>query len=128
MTRRAALIALLAAVFGFAGPATRAAEPGSKDDPVITRSYLETLYSWQVTSLQEGQTLSLDMGVTFVLRTGKAAVVGVGSEGLVDLTAGNELKDGERILPHHLILSPASDRRGLRALTAVVLLTRGLSR
>lgn len=105
-----------------------AVEPGSKDDPIITRSYLETLYSWQLNSLQEGQTLSLDMGVQFVIRSGTAVVVGVGSEGLVDLTAGKELKDGEIIPPYHLILSPASDRRGLRARSQVVLLSRGLTR
>jgi len=123
--KNALLLAALACALAM--PAI-AAEPGSKDDPVITRSYLETLYSWQVTNLAEGQTLSLDMGVTFVLRSGKAAVVGVGEQGLVDLTEGRELKDGERIAPNHLILSPASDRRGLRALSAVVLLTRGLTR
>lgn len=123
--RRSILLAALAVALAM--PAL-AAEPGSKDDPVITRSYLETLYSWQVTNLAEGQSLSLDMGVTFVLRSGRASVLGVGEQGLVDLTEGRELKDGERIVPNHLILSPASDRRGLRALSAVVLLTRGLTR
>ncbi|MBM3464920.1 MAG: hypothetical protein FJX76_22710 [Armatimonadetes bacterium] len=124
MTRRLLTIALLLGLCA----AGQAAEPGSKDDPIITRSYLENLHSWQVTNLQDGQTLSLDMGVTFVLRSGKAAVVGVGAEGLVDLTAGRELKDGEKIVANHLMLSPASDRRGLRAQSSVVLLTRGLTR
>lgn len=118
---------LLAAVLLMARGA-HAVEPGSKDDPIITRSYLETLYSWQLNSLQEGQTLSLDAGVQFVIRSGTAVVVGVGSEGLIDLTAGKELKDGEVIPPYHLIMSPASDHRGLRARAQVVLLSRGLTR
>ncbi len=105
-----------------------AVEPGSKGDPIITRSYLETLYSWQATNLQGGQTVSLDMGVQFVLRSGKAVVVGAGHEGLIDLTAGRELKDGEPIPADHLMMSPASDQRGVRAVSQVVLLTRGLSR
>lgn len=124
MIKRTLIVLLVLAAAG----AAWAAEPGSKDDPIVTRSYLENLYSWQVTSLQQGQTLSLDLGVTFVLRSGKATVVGAGSQGLVDLTLGRELKDGEKIAPNHLILSPASDRRGLRAISRVVLLTRGLNR
>ncbi|NDD29538.1 MAG: hypothetical protein EB084_14855 [Proteobacteria bacterium] len=117
----------LAALLLLATPSI-AAEPGSKDDPIVTRSYLETLYSWQVTSLQEGQTVSLDLGVQFVVRSGSAVVVGVGAEGLLDLTAGKELRDGERIPPCHLVLSPASDHRGVRAMSQVVLLTRGFTR
>lgn len=118
----------LAVVLLLLARGAHAVEPGSKDDPIITRSYLETLYSWQLNSLQEGQTLSLDVGVQFVIRSGTAVVVGVGSEGLIDLTAGRELKDGELVPPLHLILSPASDRRGLRARSQVVLLSRGLTR
>jgi hypothetical protein len=68
------------------------------------------------------------MGVQFVLRSGSALVIGTGGEGLMDLTAGRELKDGEKIPACHLMMSPASDRRGLRAASQVVLLTRGLSR
>ena len=105
-----------------------AVEPGSKDDPIITRSYLETLYSWQLTSLQDGQTLNLDMGVQFVIRSGTAVVSGGGAVGLIDLTAGKEIRDGETVPPYHLILSPSSDRRALRARSQVVLLTRGLTR
>lgn len=105
-----------------------AVEPGSKDDPIITRSYLETLYAWQVTPLSEGQTLSIDRGVEFVIRRGQAVVVGLSNEGLIDLTAGKELIDGERIEAYHLMVSPASDRRGLRATSPVIMLTRGLNR
>ena len=119
---------LLAAVLLLAHAPARAAEPGSKDDPVVTRSYLETLYSWQQTHLQDGQAIGLDLGVMLVLRSGHATVVGSGQEGLVDLTDGKELKDGERIPAHHLILSPASDKRGVKALSSVVMLTRGLNR
>lgn len=126
MKRLVALVLLTTTLL--LGPAAWAVEPGSKDDPIITRSYLETLYSWQVTSLQDGQTISLDLGVQFVVRSGSASVVGVGTEGLIDLTAGKELRDGEPIPPYHLILSPSSDRRGVRARSQVVLLTRGLTR
>lgn len=124
MKRILTAIALLALVVAMRLPAP-AVEPGSKDDPIITRSYLETLHAWQITNLQEGQTVSLDLGVEFVVRSGKLAVVGVGTQGLIDLTAGQELKDGQPIPPCHLILSPASDRRGIRANSQVVMLTRG---
>ncbi|MHB2015387.1 MAG: hypothetical protein ACYCW6_00410 [Candidatus Xenobia bacterium] len=117
------LVALLAL-----GGAALATEPGSSRDPLITRSYLEQLYAWQYTNLAEGQTVSLDMGAMLVIRTGKAVVVGQGNEGLIDLTKGEELKDGDVIPPFHLILSPASDRRGLKAMSAVVAMTRGQSK
>jgi len=128
MKRIIFVFALGALLLTRAATSVHAVEPGSKDDPIITRSYLETLYAWQVTNMSDGQTLSLDMGVEFVLKRGQAVVVGSGTEGLIDLTAGKELKDGEKIPPYHLILSPASDRRGLRSVAQVVLLTRGLSR
>ncbi len=105
-----------------------AAEPGSNQDPLISRSYLESLYAWQYTNLAEGQTSSLDMGAMLVIRTGQAQVVGNGKEGLIDLTAGKELTDGMAIPPLHLILSPASDRRGIKAITSVVAMTRGQSK
>ena len=126
MKLRLTLIALVALLQLPA--AVLAAEPGSKDDPLITRSYLDNLHSWQLTNLQEGQTISLDLGVMLVLTAGKAQVVGNGKAGLIDLTDGRELKDGERLPANHLLLSPASDRRGLRATSSATLLTRGLSR
>jgi hypothetical protein len=119
---------LLAALVVSNPSAVQAAEPGSKDDPIITRSYLDNLHAWQVTNLAEGQTLSLDLGVRFIVRSGKVDVVGNGTSGLLDLSEGRELRDGERVPLNHLIFSPASDRRGLRSATSAVLLTCGLSR
>jgi hypothetical protein len=120
---------LLILVFAFVAAivmAARAAEPGSKDDPIVTRSYLDTLYAWQQTPLSAGQSLSLDLGVLFVVRRGQVNVAGTNGEGLVDLTAGKELADGEAIPPNHLVMSPASDRRGIKAGSAAMLLTKGL--
>ncbi|HEY3999600.1 MAG TPA: hypothetical protein VGO93_12080 [Candidatus Xenobia bacterium] len=114
-------------VLAMLGP-LQAAEPGSPQDPLISRSYLESLYAWQYTNLAEGQTISLDVGSTVVIRKGQAVVVGNEKEGLIDLTAGKELLDGEVIPPLHLILSPASDRRGMKAVSAVVAMTRGQSK
>ena len=58
-----------------------------------------------------GSRLIAAAGVELILRSGEAAVM-AGPNGLVDVTAGNDIADGQPISPNHLVLVPA-DGRGL---------------
>lgn len=100
------------------------AQPGSEQDPIVTRSYVEQFTSLQVVSMTTGQQLIGDGGTEVILRSGKATAV-VAAGGVADLTAGKDLKAGEVIVANHLLLIPRSDGRGLKAGSSVVVLVRG---
>ncbi len=99
-------------------------QPGSDQDPVVTRSYVDQYTTLQVVSLTAGQQLVADAGAEIILRAGKATAV-ASSGGVADLTAGKDLKSGEVIVANHLLLIPRSDGRGLKAGTDLVLIIRG---
>jgi len=59
-----------------------------------------------------GSHLIASAGVEVILRSGAAEVVS-GQNGLVDITAGDDIGNGQAISRNHLLLVPASDGRGL---------------
>lgn len=96
--------------------------PGSVDDPVVTKSYVDQQIqaagggvSLVVVELNPGQTLYGFEGTEFIVRTGKVkAVAGNKGDGLTDLTAGADLRGGSGVSANHLLLIARSDNRGLR--------------
>jgi len=101
--------------------------PGSVDDPVVTKSYVDQKIqqalgggggggkSLVVEELKPGQTLYGFEGTEFIVRTGQVvAVSGVNGDGLTDITAGVDLKSGVTVGHNHLLLIARSDSRGLR--------------
>jgi hypothetical protein len=77
--------------------------PGSVDDPVVTKSYVDQQIqaaggggsSLTVVELNPGQTLYGFEGTEFIVRTGKVqAVAGNKGDGLTNLTAGVDLRGG----------------------------------
>lgn len=136
------ILAMTAVAFAFFALAVRAdvGEPGSESDPLVTKSYVEKLImnmkqyvdtkaggseSLEVVSLKKGESIAGGKGTEIILRSGQAAVVDSAGGGLSDLTAGKDLKKGEKIPQNHLLLVPRDDGRGLAAQTDVVLLVRG---
>lgn len=99
--------------------------PGSVDDPVVTKSYVDQQIrsisgagagsTLTVVELYPGQTLYGFEGTEFIVRTGQVqAVAGNNGDGLTDLTAGADLRAGAVVGHNHLLLIPRSDNRGLR--------------
>jgi ABC-type uncharacterized transport system ATPase subunit len=122
---------ILAAVAGMAIFATQAwadggaGVPGSVDDPVVTKSYVDQQIqqalangggrTLTVVELQPGQTLYGFEGTEFIVRTGKVvAVAGNKGDGLTDITAGADLRAGAPVAHNHLLLIARSDNRGLK--------------
>ncbi len=100
--------------------------PGSADDPVVTKSYVDQKIQQAlaggagssklvVAELKPGKTLYGFEGTEFIVRTGKVvSVAGVNGDGLTDITAGADLKAGAPVSSNHLLLIARSDSRGLR--------------
>ncbi len=124
---------LAAAVAGVAIFATQAwadggvsGVPGSVDDPVVTKSYVDQQIqqalanagggsSLTVVELKKGQTLYGFEGTEFIVRTGDVvSVAGNKGDGLTDITAGADLREGAPVAHNHLLLIARSDNRGLK--------------
>ncbi|QQE74125.1 hypothetical protein KDJ56_20115 [Brevibacillus composti] len=102
--------------------------PGSVDDPVVTKSYVDQQIrqalgggggsvsnGLTVVELYPGQTLYGFEGTEFIVRTGKVqAVAGNKGDGLTDITEGADLRGGALVQANHLLLIARSDNRGLR--------------
>ncbi|MGD9678472.1 MAG: hypothetical protein AB7V16_09025 [Vulcanibacillus sp.] len=104
--------------------------PGSIDDPIVTKSYVDEQISKIVLTggtssggvapiivetLNTGDILIAGAGTEIILRGGVAVVYGEGSNGLPNVTAGKDLTIGSNVpLNHHLIV-PRDDGRGIKA-------------
>ena len=60
-----------------------------------------------------------------LVRRGQAVVVDTSGNGIPDVTAGQDLKAGNKISLNHLLLIPREDGRGIKALDSVVVMYRG---
>lgn len=137
MKKRAAYV-LCAVLIGSATVAF-AASPGSAEDPLITKSYLDSvllpqIYSYidqavsaltpaaptgsseafQVVTVGAGQKVTGGEGCELILRMGSATVVGSMRGGLADTTAGTDLSDAAPVPPNHMLIVPLADGRGVR--------------
>lgn len=119
------VIALAAVTFGTLARAFDA-QPGSEDDPLVSRSYVDRYVKFSVVNLSAGQSLiSSAPGVEVIVRAGKATAIGTDAGGVADLTAGLDLKTGREIALNHLMMLPRADGRGVYARTDLVLMVRG---
>lgn len=99
--------------------------PGSENDPVVTKSYVDSKVSYIPLKLEEGQKLIGDEGTEIILRSGEATAIDNGANGVSDITGGKDLMTGNKIEPNHLMLIPRNDGRGIRVSTEAWVLIRG---
>lgn len=109
-----------------------AAQPGSAEDPIVTKSYVDQVVAekvrqelqkagggggggmeLQVVTVPPGRTLMVSGGGEAIVRTGKMVVVSDSENGLSDLTEGADIAPGKQVSANHLILFPR-DGRGLK--------------
>ncbi len=93
----------------------------------ITVRNLSEGTAYQVVKVDPGiRILASDTGEV-ILRSGTARVIGNEyNEGLSDLTAGSELKNGAAVPKDHLILIPRGDGRGIITETVCYIIYKGL--
>jgi len=100
-------------------------EPGSPQDPLVTKSYIDQKTELQIVSLAAGQTLAINGGTEIIARSGKAIAIAGNGGGLSDITEGKDISNGDNIPLNHLIIIPRSDGRGIKAITDVIVMVRG---
>jgi len=121
-------LVIIAAAMAYAawGPARAVvAEPGSPEDPLISKSYFERYVRLDVVELPAGARLVAEAGTELILRSGRATAIGSQLGGLSDVTGGKDLQTGQTIPQNHLLIVPRSDGRGVLATTPCIIMVRG---
>lgn len=112
-------------------------EPGSPEDPVVTKSYVDA----QIAALQSGGEVSAAVfepvfvetgkslmggaGTELILRSGGALAIAKGQDGLSDVTEGKDLPGTLAVTRNHLLLVPRDDGRGIYAATDIWVMVKG---
>lgn len=104
---------------------TSSVTPGTVNDPVVTKSYVDeqmaklggggstgavTATKLEVVTVPAGTILMADAGSEVVVRSGKAAAYSSDSNGISDVTAGVDIKSGSNVPANHLIWFPREGR------------------
>lgn len=121
--------------------------PGSINDPIVTKSYIDGQVAGlvkaeidkqtggggggggsqaqqvEVVTVPVGKILIAKDGAEFIVRAGNAVVYSADSNGISDLTDGTDITNGKAVPKNHLILFP----RGGRGVTLAPGQTAGLT-
>ncbi|CAM4476375.1 hypothetical protein FHS16_004696 [Paenibacillus endophyticus] len=107
---------------------SNALTPGSAEDPVVTKSYVDALLSnnnggssgggttpavdsqLEVVTVPVGKTLMAGQGTEVIVRVGKAIAYSSDASGIADLTGGTDLTKGKAVPTNHLLLFPRAGR------------------
>ena len=143
----AALIAANCLTFVFADNV-----PGSSADPVVTKSYVDSMFnslkaqlesgdysvsgeapapqaapesSFIVVQLAAGESLIGEGGTEIILRSGAASAIGANGVGVSDVTVGKDLADGVDIEKNHLLIVPRTDGRGIKCSKDAYVMVKG---
>lgn len=106
--------------------------PGTTDDPVVTKSYVDQQIQQSLNgggggntnptepsqgadevknvALKPGKILIADAGTEFIVRSGNAVIYTEVSSGVADLTDGKDLLNGETAPKNHLLSFPREGR------------------
>ena len=126
MRRSLLLTVVLAALLGVSALVYASGDaPGSAEDPIVSKSYVDARTTFSPIELTEGQRLIGGEGAEFILRSGEATAIDNGQNGVSDLTSGTDLMTGNVVLPNHLLLVPRDDGRGITAVTEIWVMVRG---
>lgn len=123
------LVILVILVVGSVTVYAAGTTPGSIDDPVVTKSYVDEQINKLVKSggvgtggaveliveeLKTGDILLASAGTEVILRGGYAVAYGDGTNGIPDVTGGSDLAIGSNIPKNHQLIFPRDDGRGIK--------------
>jgi hypothetical protein len=128
--RRTALIVVVATLFAgtsfwLGRVSAETGEPGSAADPLVSKSYVESVSRFQVVNVPAGARIEAEGGTEIVLRAGQARAIASVQGGILDATGGTDLAQGAAVTKNHLLVVPRTDGRGLQAVSDLVLMVRG---
>lgn len=99
--------------------------PGSTSDPLVTKSYVDSVLAQlgqgpiagggsssklEVVTVPFGQKIIVEDGGELIVRSGKAIAYSSDANGLSDMTDGLDVKPGKAVGNNHLILFPRGGR------------------
>lgn len=112
--------------------------PGTADDPVVTKSYVDQVIQQaiggggsstapstpstggsggsssdagiQIVDVKPGKILVAAAGAEFIVRSGKAVIYSADSNGVADLTDGKDITNGGTVVNNHLLSFPREGR------------------
>ncbi len=118
-----------------------AANPGTEADPLVSKSYIESvlkpeIYAYidqqanrgfTVVDVKAGKTVIGEAGTEMILRMGQATVIGSARGGLADVTQGADLADATQVPSNHMLIVPLGDGRGVKIdkTTDAILMIKG---
>lgn len=134
------LAVALALVFTTAVVIGSGYEPGSAEDPIVTKSYVDDKIAGLLASLGgeegggsftpvnigPGKKMIGGEGTEIILRSGRARAVAKGTDGLSDVTIGSDIAGGKDVSKNHLLLIPRADGRGIEAVTDIWVMVKGV--
>lgn len=109
------------------------AQAGSEDDPVITLSYIKSVFkpeiksetTFKIVELKSGQFIYGEEGTEMILRSGSAYAVSTATGGLANVTAGYDATNDTPVAKNNLYIVPRNDGRGFWASTDCVIMIKG---
>lgn len=117
------------------------ANPGSVDDPLVTRSYVHQAVGRALQDFSVGgQGMSMAFapvhvlanhvilggeGTVIILRSGIATAHVPGADGIVNTSLGSDMFHGDHIVTNHYLIIPRNDGRGVYASTDAWFLVQG---
>lgn len=127
------LLALVLVLTFAAAVAVSAYDPDSSNDPLISKSYVDSTIipyidqstAFSVVNLSANQMLIGQAGCEIILRMGTATVVATEKGGLCDTTIGGDWPNGYAVPGNHLLIVPVSDGRGIKAVTDIIVMVKG---
>lgn len=131
MIKRISLALAVLVLFLFVG--TYAADPGTDGDPLITKSYIDsvvypyidTMARFEVVEVPANKSVICSAGTELILRMGTCSVIGTQKGGVSDVTMGFDLADGTNVQGNHLLIVPLDDGRGVKTSTNCYIMIKG---
>ncbi len=123
------LVIIVILIVGSVTVLAAGSNPGSIDDPIVTKSYVDEQISkiaqsggvttggtaqLVVEALNAGDILIANAGTEIILRGGAAVAYGDGLNGIPDVTGGSDLSIGSKIPTNHQLIIPRDDGRGIK--------------
>ena len=127
MKKRTMIVLSVLSLFFVVG--SYAAQPGTDADPLITKSYIDSVVypntRFKLVTVPAKKSVIGTEGTEMILRMGECNVIGTQKGGVGDLTAGRDLKNGEPVTGNHHLICPINDTRGVWTATECLILIKG---
>ncbi len=131
MIKRISLMLLVLTLFLMVG--TYAADPGTDGDPLITKSfidsvvypYINTKTEFKVVDVPANKSVICSAGTELILRMGACTAIGTQKGGISDVTLGYDLANGTMLQGNHHIIVPLDDGRGVKTINNCLIMIKG---